>query len=90
VSLEIENYKENSSSASTLAEFSVYIAPYRLRFHRLRLIKTKSGKLIIGLPSYGVDQPDGQKKWHPYIEWSQEKGKEFHAKVMEALTPFMK
>jgi hypothetical protein len=88
--MEILNYDEQPPGGSCLAIFSVYIPPFRLTIHKVRLIRTKKGALILGLPSYAIPQPDGSKKWHSYIEFSAEKAKEFNEKVMEALQTFIK
>lgn len=86
--MEILNYDEQRPGGSTVAIFSVSLS--HLTIHRVRLIKTKKGHMMLGLPSYAVDQPDGSKKWHQYLEWSTEKGIEFEKKVMQALEPFLR
>lgn len=87
--MEIQNYDQQPPGGPCLGIFSVYIAPYRMTIHKVRLIRTKKGALILGLPSYAIPQDDGSKKWHSYIEFSAEKAKEFNEKVLEALKPFM-
>lgn len=87
--MEVLNYQPQLPGKSTIALFSVYIQSFRLTLHKLRLIRTKKGHLLVSLPAYSVDQPDGTKKWLPYIEFSAEKNKEFLEKVFEALKPFV-
>ena len=88
--MEILNFQAQNDGTSCAGTFSVHLPNMKITLHKLRLIKTKSGNMIIGIPSYGVDQGDGKKKWMPYIEFGSDKSKEFNEKVLEALKPFIK
>jgi hypothetical protein len=87
--MEILNYEKQAAGGFTVAVFTVYLPSANLSLHKVRLNRSKKGNLFVSLPSFGVEQPDGSKKWMPYMEWSQEKGREFNEKVMEALKPFL-
>lgn len=88
--MEIVNYEEQPPGGFCLAIFTVYLPAAQLLIHKVRLNRSKKGHLFIGIPSFAVDQPDGSKKWHPILEWSAEKGKDFNEKVLKALEPFLK
>lgn len=90
--MEIVNYSQQAAGTSTVAIFSVYLPALQLTIHKFRLIRVKSGKLIIGYPSYRTDQttPMGKAVYSSYLEFSKEKGLEFETKVMQALEPFLR
>jgi hypothetical protein len=88
--MEILNYEEQPKGSFNISIFTVYLPNAHLSIHKVRLNRSKKGHLFISLPAFGIDQPDGSRKWQPYIEWFQEKGKEFNEKVLEALKPFLK
>lgn len=88
--MEIENYDEQPTGSNIVAIFDVYLSGARLRLRRLKLIRSKAGKLFVSLPSYGVDDGFGKKKFIPYIEFTGERENEFKIKLMQELTPFIK
>ena len=88
--IEILNFQEMRNS-SVLGMFSVYIPSFRLTIHRFRIIRTKTGKLILGYPSFKSEQAgaSGRPLFCPLFEFSKEKGLEFEQKVLEGLKPFL-
>lgn len=67
-----------------------------MTIHRCRLTKSSKGGHFVNLPNYAEYDPagnkvmkDGKPVYHPYIEFSDEKKKEFMAKVLEELKPFV-
>ena len=88
--MEIENYNELPPGKSVIAEFSVYLPGAKMRIHKMKVLKNKHGGKYVGFPAYGVEQDDGRKKWMPFLEFTEEKAKEFQEKVLEALKPFMR
>jgi hypothetical protein len=88
--MEILNYCEQPSNGSIAAIFSLTIPALGMTFHKVKLIRTKKGGLMIAFPSYSEEQADGTKKWLSLIELSDARKTEFNKKVMEALNPFLR
>ena len=85
--MKIENVEQLSLGGNTVATFSAYFEDMQFTIHKIKLIRTKKGGLIISLPSYysGVNL---QKSWAPYIEFSLEKGKQFYQDAFQQLKEF--
>jgi hypothetical protein len=91
VTIEIENYQDQKGG-NVLGTFDVYMPSAQLRIKRFRLIKTRTGKLIVGYPSFcskQASEPSGRPEFSPYIEFSRERGVQFDQAVLEALKPFL-
>ena len=90
--IEILNFQDGLPGTPTLGTFSVYIPSYKMTIHKFRVIRTKTGKLIIGYPSYRTETMgiNGKPTYLPYFEFSKEKGLEFDQAVMNALKPYLK
>jgi hypothetical protein len=87
--MEISNYAEQPKGGSIIAIFSVYIPQIPLTIHKVKLVRTKKGSLIVGLPSYAVEQRDGTKKWEPYFEFGENQRKVFSDTVLELIKTYM-
>lgn len=85
--MKIENVHQLPPGGSVVATFDVYFEEIQLTVHRIRLIRTKKGGLIISPPSYSTEE-EFEKKWHPYIEFSPEKQKEFYYETHKQLKDF--
>lgn len=88
--MEILNYSEQSPTGNTVAIFSLAIPAFGMTFHKLRLVRTKKGGLMVFFPSYGEPKEDGTKAWHSYVDLSENRRHDFNKKVMEALQPFLR
>jgi len=85
--MKIENVKQLPPGGNVIATFDAYFEELQLTIHKIKLIRTKKGALIISTPSYSVEQ-EFEKKWHPYFEFSEQKQKEFYAESYKQLKNF--
>lgn len=76
--------KENKPDSQTIATFSAYIHDWNLKMHKLRLIRTKTGRVFTGFPSYSEER-DGKKVFFPYNEFSFERKKEIEEAIAKEL-----
>ncbi len=88
--MQILNYQEQPPTGSVAAIFSLYIEGFGMTFHKMKLIRTKKGALMVVFPSFSNPKDDGTKTWHSLVELSENRKTEFNKKVMEALNPFLK
>jgi len=86
--LEILNFRDTIDRPNILAEFDIYIASIHLTLFKMKLVKTKTGKIFPNAPAYMVEVA-GAKKFFPYYSFSEEKQREFNEKIMELLKPFL-
>lgn len=70
----------NPHQPPIICSFSVYIPAIHMTIHNMRLIKTKKGHTMVTYPSYSKEVA-GERQWFKYIELSEEKRKEFEAKI---------
>lgn len=82
--MQIENYRQQPETSTTEAYFDVYFPNSQCRYRNLRLIRGKKGKFV-AMPCFKVETPEGKPQFLPYVEYSEEKGKEFMRKVYDAL-----
>ncbi len=88
--MQILNYCEQPPTGNIVAIFSVDLPAAGMTFHKLKLIKSKTGKMFISFPSW-MEQDDMEKKsFFPYVEMTNERKIEFEKKVMEALEGFLR
>lgn len=87
--MEILNWKDGTLTSNVVGIFDIYLGPkWGMTFKNFRLIRTKKGSLILGFPSYSIDNEPGKKTWIPYIDLSPEKKEAFTKEVMELVKPF--
>lgn len=87
--MKIENYREANPADKYVAMFDIYLGDqWGVTFKNWKLIRNKKGGLFISCPSYSVEDGEGGKKWHPFIEFTPEKKSNFEQKVMELLKEF--
>ena len=87
--IRIENYR-SENQGSTIAIFDIYLEKLQLTLRNWKLIRTKKGQLFVSAPAFGQPHPTDEfvkKTWIPYVEWSEERNKDFQAKVLEAVRP---
>jgi len=82
--MQIENFREESPASTTAAYFDIYFPQAKCTYRNWRIIRGKKGKFI-SAPAFKVTMPDGSYQFLPYIEYSEERGKEFMKKVYDAL-----
>ncbi len=87
--MQIENYCQSAPGDKQLATFDVYIPEWQLTFRKFRLIKAKNGNEFVGVPSYCIEDPEGNKNWIHYFQFSEERGKEFMKGILEELKNFV-
>jgi hypothetical protein len=87
--VKIENFRESLPGTSIVATFDLYVPALQMTIHQCKVIRSKKGKLFPSLPSYGVSQPDGSKKFCSLITFSLEKQKEFDKSLSEVIAPFI-
>lgn len=87
--MEILNYQDLIDHPNVIAQFDVYLPALQMTICRLKVIKTKKGHMFINIPSWCEKLDDGTKKFHPYIMFSEEKGKEFQIEVKALLKDFL-
>ena len=86
--MKIENYREGSPTDKYVAIFDIHWpAQFGMVFKNWKLIRGKKGDFLAG-PSFMVET-NGEKKFYQYIEFTQEKKKDFEEKVKALLAPFM-
>ena len=87
--MDIENYREQPPGLPLVAIFDVYLPEAKLTFRNLKVLRTKSGGLYLGIPSF---KQDGFPKptYIPYFQFSKERHDDFTKKVMEAVKPFVR
>lgn len=86
--MEILNYHEQPPGGSLIAVFSVQTQ--WATFHRIKLFRTRNGGFTIGLPSYAEENREGKTIWHPYVEFSQEKEREFKKGILDIVKAMVK
>lgn len=86
--MRIENYREQNPASNIIAFFDIYFDKMGMTLHNLKIIRSKKGNTFIAYPSYGVEDEMGQKKFFPYFSFSEERKRDFEAKVYELLSPF--
>jgi DNA-binding cell septation regulator SpoVG len=82
--LQIENYRQESPASSTAAYFDIHFPASRCTYRNFRIVRGKKG-MFVAPPSFKKMMPDGSSTYVPYIEFSEEKGKEFMKKIYDAL-----
>lgn len=88
--MEILNFRDVPNDPYTIGTFDIYFGPKSgMTLKKYKLLRSKKGHIYFSGPAYRVDFPDGSKKWEPYVEFNEERGKDFKDAVMEALKPFM-
>lgn len=87
--MKIENYREQPSEGNVLAIFDIYFETWQMTFRNWKLIRSKKGTTFVSGPSFSTTELNGEKKFHPLIEFTTEKKRDFETKVMEALQPFL-
>lgn len=87
--LTILNFDEKNPNDKDLAEFSVALTG-GITFNRLKVRRSAKGTKFIAYPSYCVENSEGEKKWHRYVEMAPEKRQDFERKLWEALEPFLR
>lgn len=88
--MRIENYREQPVKGSVVAMFDVYLDKIGLSLRNLKLVNSKKGHRFIAYPSFAIEHPGEEKKWTPYFAFSEERKKEFEAKLLQELTVFAK
>lgn len=87
--MEIFNYQDLIDNPNVIAQFDVYIPALQMTICRFKVIKTNKGQMFINIPSWCEKLQDGTRKFHPYIMFSEEKGKEFQKEVKVLLKNFL-
>jgi hypothetical protein len=60
-----------------------------MTFKRWKVCRSKKGGYYLASPSYSSEGDNGKKHWHPYIEFSGDKKREFDRKVLDLLKPLV-
>ena len=83
--MEILNYCEQPPTGNIVAIFSVDLPAAGMTFHKIKLIKSKTGKKFLSFPSWMQEDDMGKKTFFPYIEMTDERKMDFEKKVMAEL-----
>jgi len=87
--MEILNFEHQPSGSFAIATFDIYFGPaWGMTLRKFRLCKSKNGHSFIQSPSYKKGEENGKPIFAPYVDFSQEKGKDFSKNVMDLLKPF--
>lgn len=82
--MEIENLREEVVGSNLATLFDIYLPAAKMRLRNFRIIPGKKGKFVSS-PSFKTTDREGNPKYIPYFEFSEEKNKEFMKKVYETL-----
>lgn len=83
--MKIQNYQTCLTSQSIAATFDLYFPASGCTYRNFKLIRTKNGSHFAAPPSFAQQQPDGSKKYIPYIEFDGEKNAAFFRKILDTL-----
>jgi len=89
MSIQILNYQDVMGNQYTAATFEIYFPSWQMTWVGVKLIKTKKGGYMIGLPTKSEKRDDGKFNFIPYIKFSDQKGKDFQKEVLHLLAPFL-
>ncbi len=87
--MQIINFKDLGPSSPTVATFDIYFHAWEMTFHKVKLVKTKKGRMFVALPTWCELLEDGTKKFHPYILFSEKKTDGFQKSVLDLLSEFI-
>lgn len=82
--MQIENFRMQPATSSTIAIFDIYFPNSSCTFRNFRLVKGKKGHFVCA-PSFREEKDDGTVKYIPYVEYSPEKSREFFKKIYDTL-----
>jgi len=85
--MEIHNWQ--TGEGSILGTFTVYVPALGLSLHKLKAIRSKKGSVFIAFPSYSEEIGPGEKKWSPYISFSEQRSQEFQKKCLELIQDYI-
>ncbi len=88
--MQVLNYEDvlRNTSSSVIGTFDIFFPGWGMTFKKWKLIRTKKGSLFACGPAFSTEKPDGMKQYQPYIQFSNEKAKDFQHKILELLAPF--
>lgn len=84
--MEIKNFKAVDHQ-TIKAKFNIYIEKWDLYLNKMILLYTANGKFV-SAPSEKYEK-DGETKYFPYYAFGKDSNKQFQAKVMELLKPYL-
>ena len=87
--MEIHDWEDGPQPGNLVGTFTVYIPALGLSLHKTKAVRTKKGGIFIAFPSFCKEDNIGQKTWHPYISFSEQRAKEFQKACLEAIEPFL-
>lgn len=89
--MQILNFTEVPNDQFVLATFDIYLGDKSgMTLRKYKLCRSKKGHMYLGRPSYKETAPDGSNVWKPYVEFTEDRNKDFSASVFEALKPFLR
>ncbi len=88
--MEIQNYRASELGEWWVAKFDVFFRELDLLFRDYKLCKSKTGHYFISPPAFGVEQPDGKKKYIPYMEFVGAAKAPFNKGILESVMSFSK
>jgi hypothetical protein len=86
--MEVIEYREAPPGSKYIGEMDVY--HNRTFYRRVRIMLSQKGNYFVNIPSYGMDDGQGGKKWIPYWEFSKEDDISFKKQCLDAARPHLR
>ena len=83
--MKIEDFENTDGSTSTLATFTIFWDAAHVRFRKVKLIRSKAGKLFISFPSTKIGDA-----FVSLVEFTEDQRFPFQNKVLTLLEHFLK